>query len=404
MGILRETKTPIDNRTPLTPLQAQTLCQRYADTAHAVEIYCQPSDHRCFSNEAYRKCEIPLKEDLGACDILLGVKEPDIATLLAKKTYLFFSHTTKKQPYNLDLLRAILSYKIRLIDYEHMVNASGERVIAFGRYAGLVGAHNALWAYGVRDSRYHLPRAYALGSLEALKKAYVAYRVPPLRVVLVGKGRVGLGAAELLTWAGFSFMDSQAYVSSSRSGVYTHLNSDDYFRRKDGGAYTSAHFHAHPQAYESFFTPFLSCTDVLIYGPYWHPASPRLFTLQEAKSRAFSLSIVSDITCDIGGAIPFTLRASTIQAPLYYYDIGAEEEVSSSADASGAVVAMMAVDNLPNELAQNASTDFGKLLCENVLGELIGEKEAVLIRNATLTSLDGILMDRYRFLEGWVYG
>ena len=332
------------------------------------------------------------------------MKEPDIDTLLAKKTYLFFSHTTKKQPYNLALLRAILSYKIRLIDYEHMVNASGERVIAFGRYAGLVGAHNALWAYGISDSRYHLPRAYALGSLEALKKAYAAYRVPPLRVVLVGKGRVGLGAAELLTWAGFSFMDSQAYVSSSRTGVYTHLNSDDYFRRKDGSAFTYAHFHAHPKAYESFFAPFLSCTDILIYGPYWHPDFPRLFTLQEAKSKAFSLSIVSDITCDIGGPIPFTLRASTIQAPLYYYDIGADKELASSGGASASSVAVMAVDNLPNELAKDASTDFGKLLCDSILGDIIRERESVIIRNATLTSMEGVLMDRYRFLEGWVYG
>ena len=151
------------------------------------------------------------------------MKEPDIDTLLAKKTYLFFSHTTKKQPYNLALLRAILSYKIRLIDYEHMVNASGERVIAFGRYAGLVGAHNALWAYGISDSRYHLPRAYALGSLDALKKAYATYRVPPLRVVLVGKGRVGLGAAEVLTWAGFSFMDLQGVYIFFSHGGYTRI-------------------------------------------------------------------------------------------------------------------------------------------------------------------------------------
>jgi saccharopine dehydrogenase (NAD+, L-lysine-forming) len=129
IGILRETKNPPDRRVPLTPPQVITLQELYP----SVEFFVQPSDSRCYTDEEYNYLDIPLKEDMGECDILLGVKEVDKRTFLPGKTYMFFAHVVKKQPYNREMFREIVARKIRLIDFEYLTTGKGKRVVAFGR-------------------------------------------------------------------------------------------------------------------------------------------------------------------------------------------------------------------------------------------------------------------------------
>ena len=151
VGIVREGKIKSDSRVPLTPKQCRYLLQQNLD----LQIFVQPSQKRCFTDEEYHSLGIPLTENLSECDLLLGVKEVPISMLLPNKTYLFFSHTIKKQPYNRELLRSILEQKIRLIDYECLHDESGQRVIAFGRWAGIVGAHNAILTWGRREGEFN---------------------------------------------------------------------------------------------------------------------------------------------------------------------------------------------------------------------------------------------------------
>jgi alanine dehydrogenase len=164
IGILRETKNPPDRRVPLTPAQIVELQEIYPN----VEFYVQPSDIRCYSNEEYDYLGIPLREDLSNCDILLGVKEVDKRTFMPNKTYLFFAHVGKKQPYNREMFREIVDRKIRLIDYEYITEDSGARVVAFGRWAGIVGAYNGLRARGIRTNRFRLKPAYQCKDLEEM--------------------------------------------------------------------------------------------------------------------------------------------------------------------------------------------------------------------------------------------
>ena len=92
------------------------------------------------------------------CDVLLGVKEVPIEALIPNKKYFFFSHTIKKQPYNRNLLKAILEKNIALYDHEVITGANGQRLVAFGRYAGIVGAYNGMRACGLKWETFQLPK------------------------------------------------------------------------------------------------------------------------------------------------------------------------------------------------------------------------------------------------------
>ena len=149
LALIREGKVPPDSRVPLTPEQCA-----YVLANHPVEIVVEPSPIRCFADDEYREAGIALQNDLSDADVLLGVKEVPVEQLIPGKTYFFFSHTIKKQAYNRRLLQTILEKRIRLIDYEVLTDLNGRRLIAFGRFAGMVGAHNALYTFGRRSGLF----------------------------------------------------------------------------------------------------------------------------------------------------------------------------------------------------------------------------------------------------------
>src|SRR5690349_11026217 len=109
IGLIKEGKIPADNRVALTPAQCKWIHKNSSD----VKVVAQSSDTRCFSDKEYMAAGVEVKDDLSDCDILLGIKEVPVDQLVPAKTYLFFSHTKKKQPHNRGLLRAILDKKIR---------------------------------------------------------------------------------------------------------------------------------------------------------------------------------------------------------------------------------------------------------------------------------------------------
>ncbi len=399
IGIIAEEKVPEDRRAPLTPAQARALQVRYPD----VQVVVQTSALRCFSDAEYEAAGISVVEEVADCAIVLGVKEPRIAGLLPDKTYLFFSHTAKKQSYNKPLLRAVLDQRIRLIDYEYLVEGNRARVIAFGRFAGLVGAHNILWAYGQRHVAHALPRAVAVGSVTGLFAAYEGYQTPPLRVVVLGKGRVSKGAIELLTQAGFAGVSPSSFLKEGQRGVYTVLNPVDYHQRKDGSKGTTSDFRADPQAYESTFLPYAQAADVLISGVYWDVRAPRVFTLPQLRSADFTIRYIADITCDIDGSIPTTQRSTTIDDPLYYYVLSSGALLPHPPEGDVPYVCVMAVDNLPNELPQDASAAFGEQLSEKVIKHLIASPYGACVQRAIIAEA-GKLAPAYAYLQDWVYG
>ncbi|WP_310393676.1 NAD(P)-dependent oxidoreductase [Hymenobacter sp.] len=398
IGLLREGRTPPDKRVALTPKKCAEAEAQYP----GLHIWVKTSPHRCFSDDEYRDLGLEVCEDVADCDILMGVKEADVSQLIPGKTYLFFSHTVKKQPANRELLRAVLRQRITLIDYELLTNGDGgERLVAFGRWAGIVGAYNGLLTYGRKHGLFALKPAHQCVDMEDMEEEFFKVkRLPPIKMAVTGSGRVAQGALEVLKLMGLRQVSVYDYLYLDfHEPVFTQLRSSDYNRRRDGRVWDTADFHRHPHAYESTFGPFLPVTDLLIACAYWHPAAPVLFTEADTRRPDFRINTIADVTCDVNGSVPTTKRATTIPDPAYDYNrrTGALEPAYSRPDN----ITVMAVDNLPCELPRNASRDFGRQLLDHVLPHLLGDDPAGIVARATIAR-GGELMPRYQYLADYV--
>lgn len=397
IGVIREGKTPPDSRVPLNPQQ----CKQLQDMG--VDIVVQPSPIRCFSDSDYLEAGIELKKDLSDRDILLGVKEVPIDLLIPNKTYFFFSHTIKEQIYNRELLKQIVDKNITLIDYEVLTDDNGARVIAFGKFAGMVGAHNALWTYGQRTGTLELPRMKDMYDYSEAVSLYKKMKFPNVKIVLTGTGRVAGGAAMVLDDMGIKKVSPLEYVTKEFDcPVYAQLNSFYYTKRKDGKTFDSPQdFYTNPTDYESDFSHFLPMSDIMINGIYWDNDAPAFFTLDQMKTDEFQIKVIADVTCDIApvSSIPSTLKASTIADPIF----GVERMTGLETKPHGKnVVDMMTIDNLPNELPRDASTAFGEMFISNVLKEL-GNKNSQLLERATIAT-DRNLGKHFEYLRDYLNG
>ncbi|HEX8429273.1 NAD(P)-dependent oxidoreductase [Hymenobacter sp.] len=399
IGLICEGKTPPDKRVPLTPKKCVEAEAQYP----GLRIVVQESPHRCFSDQEYRDLGITVQAEVADCDILMGVKEVPVSQLLPNKTYLFFSHTVKKQPANRDLLRAVLRHNITLVDYELMTNQEGgERIVAFGRWAGIVGAYNGLLTYGRKHGLYQLKPAYECIDMEDMQEEFFKVkRLPPIKMVVTGSGRVAQGALEVLDLMGLKRVSVYDYLYHDfNEPVYTQLGSSDYNRRRDGRVWDTPDFHRNPHEYESTFGAFLPVTDLLIACAYWHPAAPRLFTEQDTQRPDFRINTIADVTCDVNGSVPTTKRSSSIPEPAFDYNCRTGELEPAYSNPSN--ITIMAVDNLPCELPRNASRDFSRQLLDNVLPHLLGKPgQDEVVERATIAR-NGQLLPRYNYLQDYV--
>lgn len=399
LGVIREGKTPPDKRVPLTPAQCNKLLSTYPN----LEIFVQPSAIRAIPDAAYEEAGIELREDLSNCAILMGVKEVPLEMLIPGKTYFFFSHTFKKQPYNRPLLQTILEKKIRLIDYEVLTDKNDKRLIGFGRYAGIVGTYNALLAYGKKHKTYTLKPAHLCHDRREVEEELKKVKLPAdFKLVITGRGRVGHGALEILDQIDIKKVSPEAYLTQKfDTSVFTQLSTKDYVKRSDESEFISAEFYENPKGYESNFMQFAKESDLYIACHYWDSEAPFIFTRADARQPDFRIRIVADISCDIDGPVASTLRPSTIADPLYGYNPKTETEVDfMDPDAIG----VMAVDNLPCELPKDASEDFGNELIKNIFPALLGQEVSPIIEGATETTLEGELAADFAYLKNYVEG
>lgn len=398
IGILREEKVPMDRRVPILPQQAKEVKELYPQ----VEIFCQSSEIRCVKDKEYEEAGIPVVENIAHCDILFGVKEVPINQLIPNKTYFFFSHTIKKQPYNRNLLREIIKKNIRLIDYETLTDKHNNRIIAFGRFAGIVGAYNGLLTYGKKNNLFELPRARDSFNLDALKRSIHKIVLPPVKILISGGGRVSNGAKEVLLEAGIIEVSPLDYLQKSFSHpVFTQIRSSDYHFRIDNEPFDSKDFYEFPEKYKSDFLKYAKVSDIFIAAAYWNPAAPELFTRQDMLDPEFRIKVIADITCDIQGSIPSTIQASTIDDPFYDYDPATDSVLPPFTHKD--FVTVMAIDNLPGELPRDASENFGHQLIKNVIPALIeGDKEGI-IKKAIITE-NGAITPRFSYLQDFVEG
>lgn len=396
-ALIKERKNPPDRRVVFSPEKLVEVREQFPQATFIVES----SDIRVFPDSAYRKLGFEVTNDISDADVFIGVKEVPVENLIPNKKYFFFSHTIKKQSYNRNLLQAILDKNIELFDHETIVKKSGNRLIGFGRYAGLVGAYNGFRALGLRDGLFNLPKVETLKDLNDVKSELDKITIPPIKILLSGTGKVAHGAKEILDHLKIKKIEDALYLTSNfTEPVYCMVDVMEYNKRKDGKVGAKLQFYKHPEDYESNFMPYAQQTDLFIAGHFYGNNAPFLFTRTDAKSPDFRINIVADISCDINGPVASTLRASTIADPFYGYDAATEKEVAF--DAEGAIT-VMAVDNLPCELPKDASEGFGNMFLDNVIPAFFNDDERGILKRAKITE-NGKLTNRFEYLQDYVNG
>lgn len=391
IGLIREGKTPADNRVALTPAHCRWLHMNFPD----IKVIIQHSDTRCFSDKEYIAAGMEVKEDVSECDVLLGIKEVPVDMLIPGKTYLFFSHTKKLQPHNQKLFKAILEKNITLIDYECLVHEDGQRVLGFGFFAGIVGAHNGMMAYGKRTGQFSLGRVHQSKDYRELIHTYFGLKLPNIKIAVTGSGRVAHGVLEVMNLMGIHEVEPDDYLERNFAyPVYVQLKGNELYTHKELKTYKREHFHEHPEEYRSRFLPFARCSNILMNGVYWDENVPRLFEVTDIDE-TFAIDTIADITDDEHGSVPINLGDQTIEEPVYGIDKVTKKKTAPYLPTS---IDVMAVGNLPNELPRDASQYFGEQLIKYVLEDIVKGGDTALLKRATIVK-QGQLTEPYDYMK-----
>ncbi|MDP3311812.1 NAD(P)-dependent oxidoreductase [Lutibacter sp.] len=397
IGIIKERKNPPDRRVVLSPKKCRKILNKYNDLSIKVES----SNDRFFTDEDYRNEGIEVVSDVSDCDVLMGVKEVPIEYLIPNKKYFFFSHTIKKQSHNRKLLQNILSKNIELFDHEVIVNENGQRLVAFGKYAGIVGSYNGFRAFGLKFNMFNLPKAEDLHDQLVLIHELQKLKLPTIKIVITGKGRVAGGAKEMLKGMRMREVTVKEFLNKTfEEPVYVQLGVLDYNRRKDGKLINENDFFINPTEYVSNFMRFAKVADVYMACHFYGEGAPFIFTHDDAKSKDFKIKVIADISCDVDGPVASTIRSSTIADPVYGYNPLTETEVDYR---DKNAIAVMAVDNLPCELPKDASEGFGESFAKNVIPSFFNNDKDGVLNRAKMTE-KGKLTSRFSYLQNYVDG
>ena len=385
IGIRREDKNQWEARVPLIPEHVKDLTE-YADLKFVV----QPSPIRAFSEEEYEQAGAQISEDLSDCPVVVAVKEIPIDFFIPEHAYVFFSHTIKGQEYNMPMLKQLMANKNTLIDYERILDDQGRRLVFFGRFAGIAGMIDTLWALGKRleweghSSPFSICKQ-ALGyvNLDAVKRHYsqlastileekVDFDDKPVVFGFAGYGNVSRGAQEMF--------DLLPHVDIYPEGLQELFASQHYDKnviykvvfkeehlvrpRSPEKEFELAEYYEHPERYASRFEEYLPYLTVLVNAIYWDERYPRLVTKEYLKkayteSGQQQLRVIGDVTCDTEGSIECNVESTDSGNPVYVYDPLSGTHTYGVAG-NGPVV--LAVDNLPCELPRESSAVFSDVL------------------------------------------
>ena len=398
IGIVRESRND-EYRTPIVPAHIK----KFKENNPNINFIIQPSNNRCFSDKEYELSGAKINEDLKKCSIILGVKEIEPNDLINNRTYLFFSHTFKIDKKQKDieknkkeLLLSILNKKIKLIDYENIREKNGNRCLGFGRFAGIVGCYNTLNLFLKVIGKQPLASAKKINDYERLVSNLKNLYFPKTKILVTGDGRVSKGVIELLNQTNIRAVSKKDFLEKKFDDpIFCNLETKDYVMNNSSTSFNLEHFIKNPKEYSSSALKYLKETNIFMSAHYWEPSSPKIFENEDLKDLP-SLNIVGDITCDINGSVPTTIRSSTIEKPNYWIDRNNLKEIDENNDG----IAVMAVDNLPSELPRDSSTEFSEGIINEVLPFLLNEDDGRIL-NGTITT-DGSFLEKYNYLNNYI--
>ena len=399
IALIKETKTPEDNRVALSPKQVAELNRQFPQH----KIVVQASDIRAFSDNEYRAEGVEVLNDVNDADILFGIKEAKIESLIPNKHYFFFGHIAKMQEYNRPLLLSFMQKHITFCDYEYLVDDNNIRVCAFGWWAGVVGVYYTLRGYGLKHKLYEVPKPDRRFTLVQLLESLKNVSLPHVKILVTGAGRVSQGAQHVLENIGAYKMTEEEYLSDAPIDKlsYCVADVDRLVKRKDGAAFSWNDFTHNAKDYESDFMRWAKKTDVLVCAHFWGPEAPVYLSEEDLRSKDMRIRMIGDVTCDIKGSIKSTVRPATHDDP--YYDYNPMTEQEELAFSSPNNISVMAVDTCPNALAMDTSAYFGEMLTKHVFEPLLkGEHSDVIDRSMILK--EGQLTPRFAYLKDFAAG
>ncbi|MBU2950195.1 NAD(P)-dependent oxidoreductase [Tamlana agarivorans] len=394
-AIIKERKTPPDRRVVFSPSKLLEVKAQFPNAEFKIEA----SNIRVFSDEEYKNAGFEVSHNIADCDMMIGIKEVPIEALIPNKTYLFFSHTIKKQVHNRQLLKAVLEKNITLIDFETMVNSQRKRLIGFGKYAGIVGTYNGFRTWGLKYNAWQLPKAGQLSGKQDLLNHLKTLKLPNLKILVTGNGRVANGVQDMLDAMSIEAVSVDAFLNNIfHEPVYCKIHVSDYYKHKAGTVFNKEHFYENPQDYESDFMKFAREADLLFTGHFYSEGAPYFYTRTDVQSLDFNIKVVADISCDVNGPIATTLRSSNIEAPIYGYDpeTGTETDFKNKN-----AIAVMAVSNLPCELPKDASEGFGEVFLQEILPAFFNTDKDGILQRAKITE-NGKLTPNFKYLQDFV--
>ncbi|GAX59735.1 hypothetical protein SCALIN_C04_0223 [Candidatus Scalindua japonica] len=427
VGILPETKNEFERRAPLTPKDVAWLVNKNI----SVEVASSPL--RIYKNSQYKRSGAKIVENFKKANLLIGIKEPPVDTLIPDTVYMVFSHTTKGQEYNRNLLKSFLRKRITLIDYEHITGSLGERLAYFGRYAGICGMIDTLHVYGRKETLQNNPNpfsdiksAFHYGNYNSAKRVLEETVTnirkkgfnkakTPFVIGILGHGNVSQGAQEVLDCIGAVEIHPRDIDILSRSHS-SHKNTiyklvfqrEEKLRSKKGKSFYFEEYLEHPERFESNLDKSLPFLSVLVNSSYWDKRYPRLLPegmlrRMYGSSTDFRLSVIGDLSCDIKGTIEITTKVTSSSDPAFIYN-PISKKISDDLSQSG--IAVMAIDNLPCEFPKESSAEFAEQIREYVYQVAahgvsdITNHHALpnVIRNAVVTQ-DGKLTQRFKYIR-----
>ncbi|VAW04514.1 Saccharopine dehydrogenase [NAD+, L-lysine-forming] [hydrothermal vent metagenome] len=317
-----------ERRTPLLPAGARKLMAR------GYKVIVEHSRKRIVSDEAYSRAGCRLVESGAWVNapkeaVILGLKELPAKPDHLKNTHIYFAHAYKEQSGWQDLLGRFTSGGGTLLDIEYMLDRNGNRVVAFGFWAGYMGAALALIHWNNIQSG---KRRYLDGGLQPFNDAGLlsktieeteASRKKPKVLIIGAGGRCGKGAMEILEKHG-------ATVTC-------------WGRDKTGNIERAA----------------LLDHDILINCAFIIGDVP-VFLRREDLRQDTRLSVVADVSCDPYSAFN--------PIPLYHDTTTWEKPYITASGAGGNKnIDIIAIDNLPSLLPREASEEFAGLLLPHLM-------------------------------------
>jgi len=381
LGIRREDKNKWERRVPIIPGHVRKLKEK-----HGIKTIIQPSTIRVFTDKEFESSGAIVDEDLSSSSVVFAVKEIPKKFLQTGKTYIFFSHTIKGQSYNMPMLKKMMELGCTLIDYEKITDENGRRLVFFGKFAGLAGMIDTLWAYGqrmkwngikspfseIKQTIHYHDLNKARDSLqiigEKIKREGLPKALAPFVVGFAGYGNVSSGAQEILDILPVkeirpnqieaiheNFSNKVVYkVIFKEEDIVEPVSSEKEFNLQE--------YYDQPHLYRSIFQQYICRLSILMNCIYWDKQYPRLVTkefLEENLTGQLKLQVIGDISVDINGAIEFTEKVTPPDNPVYVYN-PIRDDVIEGFRGNGIVV--MAVDNLPCELPKESSQAFSDSL------------------------------------------